>query len=114
MWTARSTSDNRIASSTLSVLSMFTRVIWLGADKEGNALYECSPGKWRDTVQPETANAAARWMVTTLRSVCCRGCRYSADKNEIITFDASKSVSNDPDLPITQYIWFLVMEKSIW
>jgi hypothetical protein len=34
------------------------------------------------------------------------GCRYSADKNEIITFDASKSVSNEPDLPITQYIWY--------
>lgn len=34
------------------------------------------------------------------------GCHYFADVDETITFDASGSLSNDPDAPITQYIWY--------
>lgn len=35
-------------------------------DRDGAPLYESSPMKWRDTVQPETANAVVRMMVKTV------------------------------------------------
>ncbi|MGZ8474254.1 MAG: penicillin-binding transpeptidase domain-containing protein, partial [Candidatus Deferrimicrobiaceae bacterium] len=35
-------------------------------DRDGKALYESSPVKWRDTVLPETANAVVRMMVKTV------------------------------------------------
>jgi hypothetical protein len=34
------------------------------------------------------------------------GCFYHADVGEKITFDASESVSNDPNLPIVEYNWY--------
>ena len=34
------------------------------------------------------------------------GCHYFAEVDEKITFDASKSISNDPDSPISKYIWY--------
>lgn len=33
------------------------------------------------------------------------GCFYSADRNETILFDGSQSSSDDPDVPITEWLW---------
>jgi membrane peptidoglycan carboxypeptidase len=35
-------------------------------DRDGEPLYESAPGKWRDTVLPETADAVVRMMVKTV------------------------------------------------
>ena len=35
------------------------------------------------------------------------GCLYKANKNEKIEFDASQSISTDPNLPIAKYVWHL-------
>jgi len=77
-------------------------------DKEGNALYESSPAKWRDTVKPETANAVVQMMVKTVEMGTSRRTFGTPEKTPLLQdMDvAGKTGSLSGWTPRVHFEWF--------
>jgi cell division protein FtsI/penicillin-binding protein 2 len=77
-------------------------------DKDGNPLYESSPSKWRDTVEPETANAVVQMMVKTVEMGTSRRAFGSPEKTPLLQdMDvAGKTGSLSGWTPRVHFEWF--------
>jgi len=77
-------------------------------DPEGNALYESSPSKWRDTVNPETANAVVQMMVKTVEMGTSRRTFGTPEKTPLLQdMDvAGKTGSLSGWTPRVHFQWF--------
>jgi cell division protein FtsI/penicillin-binding protein 2 len=77
-------------------------------DKYGIPLYESSPSKWRDTVEPETANAVVQMMVKTVEMGTSRRTFGTPEKTPLLQdMDvAGKTGSLSGWTPRVHFEWF--------
>jgi cell division protein FtsI/penicillin-binding protein 2 len=77
-------------------------------DEDGDALYESSPAKWRDTVHPETANAVVQMMVKTVEMGTSRRTFGTPEKTPLLQdMDvAGKTGSLSGWTPRVHFEWF--------
>jgi cell division protein FtsI/penicillin-binding protein 2 len=77
-------------------------------DKDGHALFESEPSKWRDTVLPETANAVLQMMIKTVEVGTSRRAFGTPEKTPLLQdMDvAGKTGSLSGWTPPVHFEWF--------